>query len=217
MKEHRYLSIDVETTGLSDEYCQLLEIGVVIEDWETPVDELPSWQCYVESPDTNNGEPFYYGTPYALWLNARIFEYLAKRPKDEAEAIEMGFDHWGQILRHNEIGIELAGWLDRHDFDLRDHLTAAGKNFGSFDRLFLRQISSLAKQNIIFRHRAIDPVAYYWRPEEDGNRLPGMETCMERAGLPGEVPHNAIDDAKIVIKLIRQAKVLGLIPGKQIR
>jgi len=217
MKEHRYLSIDLETTGLNDKYCQVLEIGVVIADWETPVEELPTWRCYVDSEDENDGVPFFYGQPYALWLNSQIFRYLAMRPKNEEEALEMGFEEYVPIVHPDAIGRPLAAFLTDNGMDLRDHQTAAGKNFSSFDMQFLKRFPSLKENKVIFRHRAIDPVMYYWRPEDDGNRLPSMDTCMERAGIPGPVPHKAVDDAQIVIKLIRQAKALGLIQGKQIR
>ena len=45
----------------------------------------------------------------------------------------------------------------------------------------------------------------YWRPETDGVELPNTKTCMERAGISGEVAHTAIEDARVVALLIRQA------------
>lgn len=220
-KENRFLSIDLETTGLDPEWCSILEIGIVIADWHSCMDDLPTFRCFLDSDDyrgrdTVTRQPYYYGTSYALWLNAEIFKYLAMKPKDNEEAVKMGFEEYVPILQPCMVGKEIAGFLRAHNFDLRDHLTAAGKNFGSFDAQFLKLLG-LGDDNVVFRHRAIDPAMYYWEPDTDGNRLPGMKQCMERAGLPGEVPHTAVEDAKIVVKLIRQARVLGRIPGKQIK
>jgi DNA polymerase III epsilon subunit-like protein len=38
---------------------------------------------------------------------------------------------------------------------------------------------------------------------ENDDKLPDMKKCMVRAGLDGEVPHTAYDDALIVLKLLR--------------
>ena len=42
-----YVSIDIETTGLDPESCQMLEIGAVWDDWTKPIDELPSYRRLV--------------------------------------------------------------------------------------------------------------------------------------------------------------------------
>ena len=34
---------------------------------------------------------------------------------------------------------------------------------------------------------------------------PNTKTCMERAGLPGDVAHTAVEDARVVIQLVRLA------------
>jgi len=187
-KEGRYLSIDLETTGLDPEWCSVLEVGIVIADWDSPMDDLPTFRCFLSSDDSRGRDDstrteYFYGTPYALWLNAEIFKYLALQPKDEAEALKMGFDEYVPIYQPCEVGFEICEFLRENGFDLRDHLTAAGKNFGAFDLQFLRRLE-LGNDKVIFRHRAIDPAMYYWRPDTDGNRLPGMKQCMER-GYPG--------------------------------
>lgn len=81
-----------------------------------------------------------------------------------------------------------------------DRFNVAGKNFASFDDRFLRKLPEFGKF-FRYRHRVIDPTILFWDPLMD-DKLPDTKLCMERAGLAGEVAHNALDDAKIVVKLI---------------
>ena len=37
-------SIDIETTGLDPATCQTLEVGAVIDDWKTPIDQLQQFR-----------------------------------------------------------------------------------------------------------------------------------------------------------------------------
>ena len=82
-------------------------------------------------------------------------------------------------------------------------LLAAGKNFASFDLQFLNQLPGFRKF-IRFKHRFLDPAMLWWDPDLDDGP-PDTKTCMERAGLAGEVAHTAIEDALVVVKLIRAA------------
>lgn len=68
----KYVSIDIETTGLNPEKCQVLQIGAVIEDTSNPLpfEELPKFNCIVEHDD-------YLGQPTALKMNSWIFEILS--------------------------------------------------------------------------------------------------------------------------------------------
>jgi DNA polymerase III epsilon subunit-like protein len=92
----------------------------------------------------------------------------------------------------------MYGWLVENYIDLP--INIAGKNFASFDLLFLRQDNSF-DYYIKYRHRFLDPAILYWRPGDD--TLPDTETCMKRAGIEGKVAHDAIEDAIVVVKLIR--------------
>ena len=53
----KYVSLDIETTGLNPENCQVLEIGAVIDDGTTPIEECPTFHCYVDH-GLILGEPF---------------------------------------------------------------------------------------------------------------------------------------------------------------
>ena len=64
----RYVSIDIETTGLNPETCQIIEFGAVIDNDTN--DEFPTFHRYIKHHS-------YQGEPRALSMHARIFRALA--------------------------------------------------------------------------------------------------------------------------------------------
>lgn len=90
-------------------------------------------------------------------------------------------------------------WYTINGFTL-PKITAAGKNFASFDLPF---ILKTPKSNLIeIRHRSIDPGTLWMKPTDE--KVPNTKECMCRAGIDGEVAHTAVEDAIVVIKLIRK-------------
>ena len=79
----------------------------------------------------------------------------------------------------------------------------AGKNYAGFDDRFLRCLPGWDVEKV-FRRRVIDPGELYWNPLKD-SELPNTEECMKRAGLEGVVAHTALEDAKVVARLIQIA------------
>ena len=175
-----YLSIDIETTGLDPATCQILEIGVVYDNWTLPIRELPTWHCYVQ-------HKHYVGEPYALWLNSAIFRTLANPPKDEV------------FFRPEQVAESLADWLKSLGEPQKAY-TPAGKNFASFDRDFLKRLPDF-EQLVRLHHRTLDPAMLWWQPRDE--KLPDSKTCYERAGLDGKVAHTALEDALAVVWLLR--------------
>jgi hypothetical protein len=175
-----YVSIDLETTGLDENECQVLEFGAVIDDWHSPVEELPRFQR-----DIMPCEGYISGQPYALWLNAAILKRLANNGGLEEE----------------RLGVEFAQWLEENGVDPK-HVQAAGKNFASFDMQFLKRVPYLF-DHVHFKHRAIDPAMFYWRPDID-DCLPSTQVCLQRAGFSDRVAHTAVEDCITVIQLIRR-------------
>jgi DNA polymerase III epsilon subunit-like protein len=175
----QYVSIDIETTGLDPNTCQVLEFAAVIENWNSAIKGLPTFHRLLKH-DKITGEPF------ALALNADLLRRLAAPDTPTISPAALGF--------------EFSKWLKEHGIDPRD-CQAAGKNFASFDLQFLKRLTGF--DFVKFRHRVIDPAMLYWQRDDD--KLPGPETCMQRAGLTGEVAHVALDDALVVVKQIRYA------------
>lgn len=175
-----YLSIDLETTGLDPEYCQILEIGAVWETWDKPISQLPCYRGLIKHQK-------YVGDAYALWLNHKLLKEI---------------DDIKSEPRH-DIVYNLVIWLkDQCGWDGKSSITPAGKNFDSFDRQFLNRIPFF-DTTIKLSHRSIDPAILYWDPRND-DKLPDTKECYKRVCLNEEVAHNAVDDAKGVIRLIRE-------------
>ena len=179
-----YISLDVETTSIDPEEGQVLEIGAVIDDWETPVENLPRFQCYVLP------EGCIYGNPFALSMHPKILRRIA--------TAAVGYNYHSE----NDVALEFRRWVLTENGPIQKKLTMAGKNFGSFDRQFLRRLPRW-EELVPMQHRSIDPGNLYWEPCIDEG-LPDLKTCMDRANIPGPVPHTAVEDALIVVKLIRK-------------
>lgn len=186
-----YISIDIETTGLDPNNHMVLSIGAVIDDWVSSIDSLPTFHCYID-----NG-PLIQGSAYALSMHSKILRYIATGGKErvpEQEGIK--------IAEVDQVSGFFLKWLQTNDImPVKRHITAAGKNFAGFDQQFLRRLPTW-ERFIPTQHRVIDPGNLYFDPRIDDG-LPDMQTCMERAGIPGTVSHTALEDAMTVVKLIQ--------------
>jgi oligoribonuclease len=134
----RYLSVDLETTGLDPSFCQILEIGAVVDDTDwpdlsEPEDDnydnyryggRPSFHCYVLHDKI-------VGQAFALNMNAQIIERIA---------------HYKEFPNYNFFtpieAMEAFGDFIAEHFPQKDYkkVTVAGKNFASFDRNFLARM-----------------------------------------------------------------------------
>jgi DNA polymerase III alpha subunit (gram-positive type) len=185
-----YVSIDIETTGLDPTNCQTIEIGAVIDDWVSPIDELQTFRCYVD-------HQVFMGEAYALSMHADIFRTIATGKTDV------------RILQVEDVTDYFVGWLIDNGFDpSKEKTLIAGKNFGAFDKGFLEDIYDW-KKGVNMKHRFIDPGNMYYIPGVDDGP-PSTEECLKRAGLPPVVQHRALDDALDVVHLIRYMATLRM-------
>ena len=197
----KYVSIDIETTGLDPETCQILQIGAVIEDTERVVDltELPKFSCIVE-------HPVYAGQPVALSMNANILKKLGELERSSKdEKVNLRKQH--NIIPVGIVAKSFNMWLAGKGFEMSETgaitINAAGKNFATFDKLFLQKLPNWGS-NIQMRQRVIDPAILFMDWQADSS-LPNLNKCIERAGLAGEVSHDALDDAIDVVRVLRAA------------
>ena len=181
-----YVSIDIETTGLDPAVCQTLEVGAVIDNWKTPIDQLQQFRRILTYETVT-------GSPYAMALNASLLKQIAN-PASPQPGTAWAF------CKPEELGEQFAQWIKANDLDPMQ-LQAAGKNFASFDMQFLSRVPRF-NEHVKFRHRILDPAILYWRPLED-ERLPDSKSCYERAGLDNKVAHTAVEDALAVVRLVR--------------
>lgn len=175
-----YISLDIETTGLNPERDQILQIAMVREDTsENPmprVEDLPTFCCFVKHDRIE-------GDPYALAMNGWIIEALVTK-----------YPTKHPVYDQEEMLSSALLWLDKFCPDQR--LTAAGKNVAGFDMPFLPR--DIRRR---FRHRVIDvgSVMIDWHRSE----VPSLGD-LKRMHNMGDVSHDALEDARDVIRLLRK-------------
>lgn len=215
-------SIDVETGGLDPEKDSLLEVGIVLDDlMREETEDLPTFRAVIVSPDRR-----YSVSAFAGQSARSIWDELESPDLDMARIEEEGWYRYGEepslftdtMIQYPEsflrlgtyyttvgcLGLLVDSFLERNGYVREDtgdfRLNVAGKNFSGFDRVWLEP---LLQGYVTFRHRSFDPAPLYYMPGDE--KLPDMQTCLERAGLTGTVPHDAVGDARLVLSLIRRA------------
>lgn len=169
----KYLSVDIETTGLDPSKNGIVEIGCVLADTTHP-----GWN-HTYHKVVNPG------------ITVEWDDYAKDLHKDWWKP-NVGM--CPQALLWN-----LAEWLKVRGVDPLK-IWAAGKNFGSFDQRFLREIPGYGEA-IKFKSRSLDPAILFFDPYKD-EEIPDLETCRKRAGLPNQTTHRALDDAVMVVALL---------------
>lgn len=214
----KIVSIDIETTGLNLDYCQILEIGAVIVDTDLVIRQLesaPKFKCIVDNGKEIKGEP------YAINMHSRIFKILADledykgEGKDIKEA-RTAYRNEFNILTPGQVADAFYKWLiannmnDPNDGD-KIYINVCGKNFSSFDLQFIKKHIPNWESKIRIRSRVIDPAVLFYNYAVD-DQLPGLQECMKRAGIEGSVTHDAlqdaIDTAKVVLLGLSKLKII---------
>lgn len=201
----RYCSIDIETTGLDSENCDMVEFAAVVDDLtqQQPIEKLPKFQRYIY-------QPLYQGEPYALSMHKDLFLKLAKWQQGKERDIQVCTPK--NLME--EFYLFLKDYYVAHlnpKFSMGNTIKvlAAGKNFATFDIRFIEKLPQLDSFPVEFSHRVVDPAMLYLNPAIDSGP-PSMFECMKRAGIGGEVAHTALEDALMVISLLRKK----FLPGK---
>lgn len=186
----RYISIDVETTGLDPIKNQLLEVGAVLEDTmvDCPIDELSTFRALIPHDS-------YFINSYCMRLHVELFKELDDAAEKLGSSNLWCVNDSLYYCKPEMLEDCFQAWLASDD-----KITAAGKNFYGFDHKFITPWLP----NIKFRHRALDPVMYYIRKEDE--EPPNLATCCQRAGIELKNHHTAVGDAKTVIELIRKGQ-----------
>ncbi len=191
--EYKYASIDTETLGLDPETCDVLEVGIVLEDFKSPVESLPSLHFYVTYPDDN-----YKGNAYAMAMNSEIIGIIANRHKQSSKPLNTQLFVPVDMVDHY-----IHEWLTAFSFEPDQKILAAGKNFSAFDLPFLKSIGVGNKNSKTrFHHRCLDPASLFFDPDID-DVPPSLKECLRRSGIDKEVAHLALSDAIDVINVLR--------------
>jgi oligoribonuclease len=223
----KYISIDIETTGLDSERYDVLSIGAIIEDTNSklPYEELPKFHAAIKRQEIT-------GSPFAINMNRDLIEaivqYQSAETQDEKNDLVNMTGMWflneddvieqfyyflyvNGMTQSEPVGVNQGqitiDWCGKKIPAINrgtkpSYITVAGKNFGTFDKLFLEKLPRW-KQLIRTRSRLIDPSVLFvdWKNDND---LPSLNTCKERAGVSGAVTHNALEDAFDVIQVMRK-------------
>ena len=214
-----YVSIDIETSGLDHEKHKVLSIGAIIEDTEKklPYEECPKFNAIILQNEIT-------GSPRALTMNKEIismigdylegtdFERNIINTRTDYSFYEKddiikefykflwcnGFSHLDSPSTH--VNGKLTPIIDSKTKPIT--LNVAGKNFGTFDKLFLQELPWWQKL-IRTRQRVLDPAILMvdWISDKS---LPNLETCKFRADVQGIVTHNALEDAWDVVEVLRK-------------
>ena len=189
----QYVSIDIETTGLNHHIHDIVEVGAVMDDLKVqkPLSELPKFHCYIVQDN-------YRVDPYCAFLHQAIFHRISRRNNAEMRTKY-------KFYTQEEFIPAFRAWLIESGAEKSSNgnvrITPAGKNFGSFDKLFLDSQFNFSNEFSVV-HRQLDPAILYFDHLND-DVLPNQQTCLDRAGIEGTVEHTGLEDAIQVVQLLR--------------
>jgi oligoribonuclease (3'-5' exoribonuclease) len=192
-----YVSTDIETTGLG-ESAELLQIGAVLDDGVTPINELPTIDLKIRY------KKFDYAEPFALMLNAGLIKEMTDKetkdqfiPPEEAALKLVDFMHQAQELS--------AVFDEQNDLRMKGKVICAGKNYASFDdpkiRAFFQKYAPkyYNEYDHIMSYKTLDVGSMYYL---DFGYNPSLSQINELTGRT-KVTHKALDDAFDVVYAVR--------------
>jgi len=191
----KYVSIDIETTGLDPETCDILEVAAVIDnDPSVPATKLPTFRYrFVQE--------LYRGRPIALVMHWDLFMDLASHAKN-AKNVDLIGPPQNFYGPPSKFALSLNRWLYDHRIDPLAFVVA-GKNFANFDARFLSKLPRISAY-VKWHHRILDPGNMFVLPGD--LVVPDTNECCLRAGINLDTQglrHTAIYDAQQVVSLVR--------------
>ena len=189
----KLVSIDIETTGLDPETCQVLEFAAVCFD--------PDPLIAVDGHVNEKGRRWtqfeglikhdvIVGDAYALQMNQEILAEISGA-KETYRTIYPDAE---------SLVIDFGVWLVEQGFgpERENRAFAVGKNYASFDLQFLKRIPGWSK--LPFNHRTLDVGSLCFNPAD--GRIRNLKDCLEVLGIRKEISHRAIDDARDVATVV---------------
>jgi DNA polymerase III epsilon subunit-like protein len=197
-----FVSIDIETTGLNHETCQILEFGAcVVKNWEiVGTFRRTLWH------ETISGDPI------ALAMNIDLIKEISISKREISLADS-------SIIKAEALPDVFINWLFFNKFVPADNvltpikMNVAGKNYSQFDAKFLSKLF-MWDNYLKINRRVLDPAILYFDASLDAEHLPSLEDCKRRSGIFTEaeikVKHRADKDAEdVALLLIHKLKPIG--------
>lgn len=193
----KFFALDLETTGLDKEFCQILEIGVIFFDTDNPTSYQNSKKFH---RILKFDEPIV-GQPFALQLNNRLMRIISG-VDDVPQGCELlhYYDYETCLTKAIQ---QFADWAQNLlDEGENFRVNLLGKNVGAFDLQWLTPyVKSGEKYGGLFRHRVLDVGGLCALPSDDV--VPGLVKCLERCGFGGPSDyHSALGDSWDCIRVL---------------
>lgn len=170
------LFLDLETSGLSSDYNQILEIGIVeVKDGVVNYDNM--FHCYIDHP--------------RITYSFSTLKKFGDRIKDRKPDV--------RVLSEDSASNSLKTFMRKHSAP--NTAILGGKNVGIFDSRFLDKWIGAEVMRGYIKHRIIDIGNLYGHPKD--SCPPSLGECLVRArwfGINGRfinqlVGHTALEDA----------------------
>jgi DNA polymerase III epsilon subunit-like protein len=177
----RFISIDIETGGIDKDKFSLLQVGAVIATANTPWETWPTCLLNVSNEIISL-------SPYCLDLHKE----LLYKPRE----YNTSFRKMQCVVTPESVFPKLLSWINEvyeKEFGepVPERHNVCGKNFLAFDYPWLKELPHA--EGFKFRRRILDPGPMFATISDD--EVPDLKTCKERAGINGEVTHDALSDA----------------------
>ncbi len=207
----KYISLDIETTGLDKDKNQIVEVGAILDEIgsTTPIEELPKFRA-VLIHDEMVIDTYCANLHRDLWaeiLKARS-HYNHTIDKDGFIDGRMPGKEHTFYCKSELFETLFCKWLSKvyPDFILgesrKTKINVAGKNPGTFDIPFLEALPGW--QGLVkFHRRVLDPASHFIRLDDE--HIPDLQKCLKRCGFENTVNHTAVDDAIDIIRIVRYA------------
>jgi oligoribonuclease (3'-5' exoribonuclease) len=166
----QFISIDIETTGLSFEKGnRIVEVAGSVHRFDKEL----YWQEHNFSCIVNPGECTWSKIALDIHTESGLYDQIYTDGASVEEAVNI----FQSFLRKEFVS---------------EPIVIAGKNFGMFDFGFLKPLGFF--EGLRFSRRVLDPGMLFFNPLTD-KFTPSLQECAERAGLEQRPLHVALDDA----------------------
>jgi len=172
-----YVALDIETTGLDTQTCQVLEIAMVVDVQGLSVRDCPVFHAIIRP------EGLIVGEPYALAMNSRVLGLIADGKGHEWDGVVDDIQSWLTAL----VGHGMTA-------------TLLGKNVGSFDIQVMRRYPHWPSK--FFSYHSLDVGSLYATPEGIKSQKQLMREFGQDFDFPGN-EHEAVYDARCSLALAR--------------